>query len=304
MKVLVTGATGFIGSQLTKPLLARGDSVIALTRNPVKAREIFGSDMTFLKWNGEDISGWVQEAEGADAIVNLVGESIAGLRWTKKKKQKIESSRVQAGRAIFEAVKQWKQRPSYMIQVSAIGFYGNRKTAIDETSGQGKGFLSEVSRRWEESSSGVEELGVKRSIVRIGAVLGKNGGILKQILLPFRLGLGGPVGSGEQGVSWIHVEDVTGAMVYLLDKRAEGIFNLTAPSPVTMNEFTRTLAGVLNRPHWIPVPAPLLKLAGGEMAEELILSGAMVFPKRLLDLHYKFKYNSVESALNDLVLKN
>ena len=234
-------------------------------------------------------------------IINLAGESIAGLRWTKEKKRRIEESRINAGSAMVEAVDKWKTKPDYFVQASAIGFYGDRDTALNEQSVQGEGFLAEVGQRWEMSTAEIENMGVKRAIVRIGVVLGKEGGILKRLLLPFQLGLGGPVGSGEQDISWIHIEDVAAAVQFLAEKKATGVFNLTGPEPVKMKEFTGTLAKVLHRPHLIPVPGPLLKLVMGEMAEELVLTGAPVFPERLLDLGYKFKYNNVTSALTDLV---
>jgi uncharacterized protein (TIGR01777 family) len=303
MRIIITGATGFIGRALSKHLVKAGYEVTTLSRSAKKTSEIFGQEITVAEWDGKTARGWVVQAEGDYAIINLAGENIGAGRWTREKKQSILESRLNAGKALVEAVKLAREKPKVMIQSSAIGYYGSHSEEIlDESSPPGKGFLPEVAQSWEASTEEVESSGVRRVIIRTGIVLGKEGGVLPRLLLPFRLFAGGPLGSGNQWFSWIHLEDEIRAIRFLMEKKdLRGVFNLTAPGSLQQKDFCKVLGRVLKRPCWFKVPDFLLRLLMGEMAEELLLSGQRVIPKRLLQAEYRFQYPEAESALREIL---
>lgn len=298
MRALIAGGTGFIGRALVGELLGSGWEVAVLSRSPDKVAEAFGGSVTGVQW-GDDWSGLL----GPDTvIVNLAGENIADGRWTALKKQRILDSRVQSGRRLVEAVKKAGVLPGALIQASAVGFYGPRGTELlDESAGPGEGFLSGVTRHWEDSTRELEKMGVRRAVIRTGMVLGP-GGALEKMLPPFKMFLGGPLGSGFQGVSWIHIADEVGAIRFLMENTAaSGVFNLTAPTPVRFRKFAHILGDTLHRPYKLPVPAFMVRLLFGEMGEELLLSGQLVVPKRLEEAGYVFRFRELSDALEDLL---
>lgn len=304
--VIITGGTGFIGRPLSLRLIQEGFDVVCLTRNASAAQNRGKTGLKFVDWDGKSASGWLDYAEGAAAIVNLAGESIGSGRWNDERKQRILRSRLSAGEAVTEAVESAKRKPEVVIQASAIGIYGNRgKEVLDESSDLGEGFLAEVAKDWEESTRKIEALGVRRVVVRTGLVLGSTGGSLPRLLLPYRFFVGGPLGSGKQWMSWIHLADEIGSILFLLEhKDLSGVFNLTAPQPLQNKLFSRELGKRLKRPVWLPIPGLILTLALGKMAEETILTSHRVFPARLEGAGYKFIYPELPGALTDILDKD
>ncbi len=304
-KVIVTGATGFIGKALCFRLEREGYKVVALSRNPEKGQRLFGSQATVARWDGANASEWREYTDGAYAIVNLAGENIGSGRWTRQRKQAILQSRLDAGKAVVEAVESASVKPRVVVQASAVGFYGScGNDMIDEFSSPGEGFLVAVAMEWEESTQAIESLGVRRAIIRSGVVLGTEGGALLQLLKPFQLFAGGPLGSGRQWFSWIHIEDEVNAILFLLkNEDLKGIFNLTAPHPLLQKDFARLLGKIIKRPAWFPAPGFGLRVILGEMAEEMLLVSQRVAPKRLLEAGYRFLYPEAENALKDILGK-
>ncbi len=305
-RVIVTGATGFIGKALCLRLESEGYKVVALSRNPEKGQRLFGPKFSVAKWDDANASEWMQYADGAYAIVNLAGENIGSGRWTSKRKQSILQSRLDAGKAVVEAVEFASVKPRVVVQASAVGFYGSRgNDSIDESSSPGEGFLAAVAREWEESTQEVESFGVRRVVIRSGVVLGAEGGALLQLLKPFRLFAGGPLGSGRQWFSWIHIEDEVNAILFLLKREdLKGVFNLSAPHPLLQKDLARLIGKIMRRPSWFPTPGFMLRAILGEMAKEMLLVSQRVAPKRLLQAGYRFLYPEAEHALKDILGKS
>lgn len=301
MRVLITGGTGFIGQALARSLLADGYEVIALSRRPERARGL-PPGVRVVPWDARTAEGWGPLAEGAAAIVNLAGESIAGGPWTAERKRRIRDSRVNAGRAVVAAVQAATARPGVVIQASAVGYYGPLgDEEVTEETPPGDDFLARVAVEWEASTAPVEALGVRRVIIRTGLPLSREGGVFPFFLLPFRFFVGGPLGSGRQWLPWIHIADEIGAIRFLMEnEQAHGPFNLSAPNPVTNAEFSRALGRVMGRPGVMRVPAFALRLALGELSA-LMLSGQRQIPRRLLDMGYRFRFPELETALRDLL---
>ncbi len=293
MHVLVTGGTGFVGRRLTARLRARGSAVTVITREPGQG---LGNGVASASWatvtDDSNLLGRV------DAIVNLAGEPVAQ-RWTDAAKARIVSSRRDAIEKLAKGIAKAGRRPAAVVNASAVGYYGNRGSEeLSEESAPGTGFLAETTVAWENATKAFEDLGLRTVRIRIGVVLGKEGGALSKMLLPFRMGLGGPVGSGDQFMSFIGAEDLVSLLVYALDhESARGAWNGTAPNPVTMDEFVKTLGSVLGRPAVLPVPSFALKLALGEMAT-VLLEGQRVLPKRPLAAGFTFAHPTLRSALN------
>jgi len=302
-RILLTGATGFIGRALVAELDAAGYETVTLTRDPRKAPSPAGSGSCFVKWDGRTADGWGGLADGARAIVNLAGDNLAEGRWTKAKKARILGSRTSAGAAVVEAVRSAGIRPSVVIQASAVGFYGSRGgEELDEGSAGGRGFLADVVRSWEASTVEVESLGVRRVVIRSGLVLGRTGGAFPPLARPFRFFAGGPLGSGRQWLSWIHLADELRAIRFLLDREdMRGLFNLTAPGSMPERDFCRALGAAMRRPCWFPVPSVLLKVLFGEKARDTLLCSQRVLPRRLQSAGFDFLFPEAGTALRDLV---
>jgi len=291
--VAVTGSSGFLGSALVSSLAAGGHRVLPLVRREVRP----GEDA--LRW--DPVSGAIASPGPAivDAVIHLAGESIAGGRWTAVKKQRIRESRVDATRRLTDTLTRLAKPPAVLVCASAIGYYGNRGgEVLSEESRPGAGFLADVGREWEAASAAAILQGIRVVTLRIGIVLSPAGGALAKMLTPFRLGLGGVVGSGAQWMSWIALEDVIGAIRHVLATDAlRGPVNAVAPTPVTNTEFTRTLGRVLGRPTLLPMPAFAARLAFGEMADELLLASLRVVPTRLQASGYRFREPTLGGAL-------
>jgi uncharacterized protein (TIGR01777 family) len=303
MKILVLGGTGSIGTQLIEKLLKRDNEVYVFTRNEKKARRLFGDKVFVQQWRTDDYIILQEYAHKVEVVINLAGENIGKKRWKGDQKRKILSSRVNIGKALSFALKQSQDKPYLLIQSSAVSYYGfSEDKEFTEDSPNGEGFLPMVTKQWEESVRNVEEDNTRKIFIRTGIVLGKSGGMLPQMIKPFSYFIGGPLGSGRQWLSWVHIDDATEAIVQLAEKDGlSGAFNLTAPNPVTMKEFARILGKVMKKPSWLPVPAFLLKAVFGDMSRETMLQGQKVMPKRLQELGFEFKYPGLEEALHDLV---
>lgn len=301
MKIVLTGGTGFIGGALIRRLHARGDALVVLTRRQVPAGT-FPDGVRTVLWDGKRQGAWSAEIDGSDAVVNLAGEPIAGGRWTPARKDRILRSRVDASRAVVQACMAARQRPAVLVSASAIGYYaGTGDQPALESEGPGSGFLADVAVAWEAEAEKVAAAGVRVVIPRIGIVLDRTHGALPRMLLPYRLYAGGPLGSGKQWFPWIHADDVIGAMVFALDTPGlSGPVNLTSPEPTTMAAFGRALGSALQRPSWLAVPAPVIRLVLGEMAI-LVLEGRPVLPARLLEHGYPFAHPRLHEALHALL---
>lgn len=299
MRIIITGGTGFIGTALTKSLLLDGHQVWILTRNPQSAHLSEGA--RGVGWDGRTTNGWESLVSQVDAIVNLAGENLGAGSWTKARKNRILSSRVEAGRVVTEAIRKANPRPKILIQASAVGFYGpHGSEGVTEDFPLGRGFLAEVCSNWEPSTQPVEQLGVRRVVVRTGVVLSKDAGAFPRLLLPYRLFVGGPLGNGRQGFPWIHPADEVAGIRFLLENdQATGIFNLSAPEPLSNADFGRVLARVMRRPYWFTIPAFVLRLMLGEMST-LVLDGQYMVPKRLQEFGFRFRFEKAEPALWDL----
>ena len=298
MKIVVSGSTGLIGAPLVEALQrgGRGDEVVRLIR-PAQA-----STGGTLRWDPE--RGTIDRAglEGVDAVIHLAGENVFG-RWTTAKKQRIRDSRVQGTRVVSDAIAALTNRPAVLLAASAIGYYGDQgDKPLTERSPAGADFLADVARDWEAATETAARAGVRVTNMRFGVVLTPAGGALGKMLPPFRMGLGGPVGSGNQYVSWIERGDVIRAIVHLLERTdLAGPVNLSAPTPVTNREMATTLGRVLHRPSVVPVPAFALKLAFGTDGAEMLQSGQRVLPERLLASGFKFRFETIEPALRHLL---
>jgi len=293
-KIVVAGGSGFIGEPLVRRLAAHGDEVAVLTRNPSNVHA-----GRALLWNPPIEDGWAQEVAGADVVINLAGENVGGGRWTEARKKRLMESRVAATSALVAAMSQKPDNQRTFISASAIGIYGDRgDEQLDETAAAGTGFLAKVTQRWEELARAAEPF-ARVVILRLGIVLASNGGALAKLLLPFRLGAGGPMGTGRQWMSWIDREDVLRMIEWSIDHEpARGIYNTTAPNPVTNREFAHVLGHTLHRPSILPTPAFALRLAlGSEMAGEMLLGGQRVLPNRATADGFAFSYPSLNEAL-------
>jgi len=302
MKVAVTGATGTIGRALVAQLVARGDEVAALSRDPGRARSRLGEDVEALEWRDPTSEPPPAEAlRGRDGVVHLLGEAIAQ-RWSDEAKREIRESRVLGTRNLVDAMRGLEERPRVLVSQSGAGWYGHRgDERLDESAPAGEDFLAQLSVAWEAEAERAEELGVRVVRTRTGVVLSPSGGALERMLPFFKLGVGGPVAGGRQYVPWVHLDDVVGALLTSLDDDSvSGPVNVTAPEPATNRELSKALGHVLHRPAFAPVPALAVRLLYGEMAD-VVTTGQRAVPARLEALGYRFRRPDLEEALRDAV---
>lgn len=297
MKILITGGTGFIGQALCPTLLAAGHTLTVLSRSPDKVATLFDNQVAPLSTLQE-----LEDSDHFDAIINLAGAPIFGGRWTDKRKQILLHSRIDITQGLVKFIARSKTKPKVFLSGSAIGFYGDQgDNTVDEFSLGHDDFGHQLCTEWENEAEKAKKYDVRVCLLRTGLVVGKNGGFLQKMILPFKLGLGGPLGSGTQWMSWIHIQDHVGICLALINNAEfDGKFNLTAPNPVTNKNFTRILADLLNRPAFFKIPAWVLRLMLGEMSA-LLLGGQRVIPKRMLNAGFQFKFPELKTALRDVL---
>jgi uncharacterized protein (TIGR01777 family) len=291
MRITVAGGTGFLGEPLVRRLVARGD-VAVLSRNPVKVRAGRG-----VAWDGRTQGPWSAEIAQSDVVINLAGENVGEGRWTEERKKQLTASRLDATHAIIEALRHAPQRERTLINASAVGFYGLREDELlDESATRGPGFLAELVEQWESAAREAESL-ARLVILRFGVAIATDGGALKKMLLPFRLGIGGRIGSGEQWMSWVDRDDVLRMIEWAIDHQAaRGIYNVTAPEPVRNRDFTRALGRALHCPTLVPVPAFALRIAFGQMADEALLGGQRAVPRRAIQESFVFESRTIDES--------
>ncbi len=298
MKIIVTGASGLVGTALLPALQAKGHQVYRLVRSaPDKSQ---GE----ISWNPERGEIDAAALEGMDAAIHLAGENVAEGRWTDEKKRRIRESRAKGTRLLSETLARLQQKPQTLVSASATGFYGDRgDEVLTEQSASGDDFLSEVCREWELATQPASEGGMRVVNLRFGVILTARGGALKKMLTPFKLGVGGRIGSGEQYMSWVALEDAVGAILFALETETlRGPVNVVAPQAVTNLEFTKALGGALSRPTIFPVPKFAARLAFGEVADALLLSSARVEPLRLKEAGYRFQYPDLKAAMHHIIM--
>jgi uncharacterized protein (TIGR01777 family) len=306
MHVIIAGGTGLIGRRLTKELTQHGYQVTILSRNPNKVISV-PNNVKVVAWDGKSVQGWGELMNEALAVVNLSGENIAGggffpTRLTDERKRRIRDSRIFSGKALLEAIEAAEKKPEVFVQASAIGYYGfHGEEKLNEDSPPGDDFFAEW-KEWEKISEPVESMGLRWVIIRSGVIFSTGkGSALNQLVLPFRLFGGGPIGDGKQYLSWIHESDEVSAIRFLIENNtARGAFNLTAPNPATNAEVGKAIARVLHRPYYLPIPKFAFKMAFGEVAA-LVTQGQRVMPERLLEQGYEFQFPELEPALLDLL---
>jgi len=313
MRILISGGTGFIGKALINNLSRDDHNICILSRNPEIHKSLFDQNVSMLKWDGKTAHGWGKIIEETDAVINLAGENIAGnsftsiffKRLTPERKRLLLESRLNAGNALMQAIQESSHKPSVFIQASAVGYYGDRGNEIlTEVTSPGNDFTSQLCIQWEEGIAQLDNLPIRRVVIRTaGIVLEKSGGAFPYLLLPYRLFVGGPLGSGKQWMSWIHIQDEIMAIRFLLaNDSAKGVFNLCAPQPITNNEFGNLIAKIIHRPSWLPLPKAIFMLMLGEKANILLASQRQI-PEKLLQFGFNFNYPDLDSALRNLLSK-
>jgi uncharacterized protein (TIGR01777 family) len=291
MNILMAGGSGLLGTALKNSLSADGHKVFILSR---------GRGADTIHWDGRTTDDWGHLVNDVDVVIHLAGRSTSAWPWTAARKKSFEDSRILPGLALGRAIREATRRPGLFVQVSGINHYGLRGEPADESTPPGDDFLAQLTVKWEEATKSVEELGVRRIVLRTSVVLARESLILKLIVLPVRVYFGGRIGSGKQAFPWIHIADWVGAVRHLMaDENARGAYNLIAPSQTSLEGFTKELAKILKRPYWFPVPAFLMRNVLGEMSV-LILEGRRSQPKRLTESGYVFKFPGPREALNDL----
>lgn len=297
MKLAITGSSGFIGSSLVNYLKEQNHEVVRIVRSKPSAGDIL--------WDPENekIDSLALDEANVDAIIHLAGEGIAEKKWSEAQKQRIRDSRIKGTRLISKTILDLENKPSIFISSSAIGYYGSRKDEVlTEESESGDDFLSEVCREWESEAQPVAKDGITTAIIRTGHVLEASGGMLKRLILPFKLGIGGRIGSGEQYMSAIALKDHVRAITYIAENKLAGTFNLTGPNPLTNNEFTKALGKRLSRPTLLPTPLlPLKVIYGKELVDSLLLGSQRVVPQALTEAGFKFEYETIEDIFESAI---
>ena len=304
MKVLVTGGSGFVGRHLVEALTRRGRDVVVLGRGeagpPPSARGTDAGNVQIATWSPERLGDWTRWVEESDAVVHLAGAGIFDERWSAERLALVKSSRVDSTTNLARAIAEAKSKPRVFVSASAIGYYGSRgDEALTESSAPGSGFMADVCVAWEKEADAAAALGMRLVKLRTGVVLGQNGGALAKMLPPFKGGMGGKLGSGDQWMSWIHHEDVIGLIRHALDQPIAGPINAVAPNPVTNQEFTRRMGDALHRPTLFPVPEFAVKALFGEMAQ-IVLGSQRILPKAAESSGYRFRYPELAPALQSL----
>ncbi|MEQ1644970.1 MAG: TIGR01777 family oxidoreductase [Pyrinomonadaceae bacterium] len=297
MKILITGASGLVGTELQKSFAEKGYEMLLASRSEPK-------DDKHIQWSIEEGFAEPEKLEGIDVVVHLAGENVSGgLRWSDEKKKAIRDSRVLGTRNVVDAISRLKDKPKVFVASSAVGFYGERgDEEVTESSTAGDTFLADVSKAWESESRRAEDVGIRTVLLRTGIVLSKDGGALGTMLTPFKLGVGGVVGSGKQWMSWISMEDEIAIINFVIEnENIRGAVNAVSPNPVTNQEFTKTLGEVLYRPTFLPLPEFAVSMVFGEMGDALLLASTKVIPKRLTDAGFEFKYPDLKPAIENAV---
>ncbi len=314
MNILIAGGSGFIGSALSRELVQKGHQVIILSRRASERTKEFvnlNRNPDYLYWDGENVGEWVSTIQECQAVINLAGENIGGKnilevatrRWTPARKQMLRQSRLASSKALVEAIKGSSTKPQVFIQASAVGYYGSHPDRdMDESAPPGEDFLAKLCIEWENATAEIDQLGIRRVIIRIaGVVMSLEGGSLPFILLPFRFFLGGPLGSGKQWVSWIHINDLVRAIIFLIEQPdAHGVFNLCSPQPITSRQLSQAIGKHMGRPSFFPTPEIAFRILFGEKAD-LLLASQKQIPKKLLSLGFEYQHPTVESALKSLI---
>jgi uncharacterized protein len=301
MRVIIAGGTGYVGRNLTTQLLEAGYEVVILSRNPGANLTETQPLLRVVKWDGESSSGWGRLVSGAQIIIHLAGANLGAGRWSLHRKREFILSRVNAGRAIVQALEQAREKPALLIQASGIDYYGvHAEEKIDESWPAGKGFLSDVCEKWENATK-IEELGIRRVVYRGAVILGKRSNAFDRLLLPFRFFVGGPLGTGSQWFSWIHLDDQIRALMWVINNpHAEGVYNFCAPQPIQNRELAKVIGKAMKRPAFLAVPAFVIRFLLGEMAV-MVLGGQRAVPARLENEGFVFKYPTIESAVQNLI---
>ncbi len=301
-KVIITGATGFLGKRIAKELISRGDEVTIFTRSVENAKQKISNAYDYVEWNPK-LNNWSHKLEDKDALVHLAGENVMAKRWNPKHKKNILSSRIDGTRTLVNAIERLKNKPEVFITASAVGYYGNLEKPVNENSEPGKDFLAAVVNAWEKEAGKVESYGVRRVSIRTGIVLDANEGALVPMINQFKFFVGGPIGNGKQWFPWVHIEDVVGIFLFAIDNQNVcGELNASSPNPMRMNEFCKTLGSVIHKPSLFKVPTLIIKIVFGEAAE-VLLTGAQVIPEKTIKAGYKFKFETAEEALKNLLHK-
>ncbi len=303
-KIIITGATGSIGKKLVQELTARGDEVIIFTRNPESARNKIVNANRYVKWEYDCMDVWMYELNDVDAVVHLAGANLGAKRWNDEYKKLAYDSRIISTRNLVEAIKQVERKPKAFICSSAVGIYGNRyDEVLDENGYLGNYFMADICKDWEKEAEKVEQYGVRRVSIRTGLVMQKDEGVLEKMLMPFKLFIGGPLGSGRQWFPWIHIDDIVGIYLDAIDnEKLSGSVNASSPGIVRMKDFAKVLGKVLKRPSLFPAPKIAMKIAAGEVAEYAVMS-QRTSAEKIIESGYQFKFEELERALRDLLKK-
>jgi uncharacterized protein (TIGR01777 family) len=303
-KIIITGATGSIGRKLAQEMISRGADVIIFTQNFKNARKKLPRVKSIFKWDFNKPDEWKEQLNAVDVVVHLAGANLSAKRWNEEYKKIAYDSRIISTRNLVDAIRSVEQKPKDFICSNAVGIYGNRyDEVLDETSSPGNDFLANLCKDWEMEAAKVEELGVRRVSVRTGLVLNKNEGVLKQLYLPFKLFIGGPLAGGRQWFPWIHIDDIVGIYLQAIDNAdLNGAINAASPGIVRMNEFSKTFGKVLQRPSLFNIPKFAMKIVAGEVADYAVMSQRTSVEK-IIKSGYKFKYENLEGALRDLMAK-